>query len=138
MIGHFQENGSCTLQQRLGIDPVLNPDSWNNFAMPYVDQTIDTGFSTVQLRLSLLHCLSGIFCKYSTHNSAILTDTTAPSLLSMDLALPSYCSRLPILQCPKGWLRRFTFLTFRTAPSKSRIGAQQLYQEHRIRSLDHY
>ena len=46
MIGVFQENGPCTFNNAPGSTPMLNPNSWTNFAnMLYVDQPIGTGFS---------------------------------------------------------------------------------------------
>ncbi|KAJ0159601.1 Carboxypeptidase S1, partial [Colletotrichum tanaceti] len=46
MIGLFQENGPCTFGKGDVAEPVVNPNSWNNFAnMLYVDQPIGAGFS---------------------------------------------------------------------------------------------
>jgi carboxypeptidase C (cathepsin A) len=54
MIGLFQENGPCTFNNVSGSTPVLNPNSWNNYAnMLYVDQPIGTGFSLRHRRRDL-------------------------------------------------------------------------------------
>ncbi|KAN0139051.1 putative carboxypeptidase S1 [Lactarius tabidus] len=87
MIGLFQENGPCTFNNVSGSTPVLNPNSWNNYAnMLYVDQPIGTGFSygtdsvtsTVTAApyvWTLLQAFYAQFPTYENHNFGLFTES---------------------------------------------------------------
>ena len=87
MVGLFQENGPCTFNNVSGMDPVLNPYSWNNFAnMLYVDQPVGVGFSygtestattlnAAEVMWIFFQAFYACFPQYQNHDFGLFTES---------------------------------------------------------------